>query len=52
MTSAMLKALRNLNDRTKNKNLVNLMESGLSDFKNEIENMSEIENKLKNHIKH
>ena len=39
--SVMLKYFYNLNDREKNKKLVNVIESGLSDFKNEIEKMTE-----------
>ena len=41
--TAMLKNLCNLNDRNKNNKLVNIIKSGLSDFKNEIENMTEKE---------
>ena len=41
MPTAILKALYNLNDRKKNNQLVNIIESGLSDFKNEIQNMCE-----------
>ena len=48
MPTAMLKALYNLNVRKKNNNLVNVIKSGLSDFKNEIENMSEEEKEIEN----
>ena len=41
--TALLKALYNLNDKNKNKRLVDVIESGLSDFKNKIEKMSEDE---------
>ena len=37
----MLKAAHIINDRKKNNNLVIVIKSGLSDLKNEIENMSE-----------
>ena len=39
----MLKTVYNTNDRKKNSDLVNVIKSGLSDLKNEIENMSEKE---------
>ena len=39
----MLKTLYNLNDRKKNNQLVNIIENGLSDFKNEIKKLSEDE---------
>ena len=48
MPTAVLKALYNLNVRKKNNNLVNVIKSGLSDFKNEIENMSEEEKEIEN----
>ena len=51
MPTVMLKTLYNLNDRNKNNKLVNIIKSRLSDFKNEIENMSEKKKKLKNHLK-
>ena len=46
MPTAMLKALYNLNDRKKNKELVNITKTGLSDLANEIENMSEKEKEI------
>ena len=46
MLTAMLKTLYNLNDRKKNNQLVNMIKSGLSDLKNEIERMSEDETKI------
>ena len=46
MLTAMLKTLYNLNDRKKNNQLVNIIKSGLSDLKNEIERMSEDETKI------
>ena len=39
----MLKTIYNTNDRKKNNDLVNVIKSGLSDLKNEIENMDEEE---------
>ena len=42
----MLKAVYTINDRKKNKDLVNVIKSGLSDLKNEIENMSEKEKEI------
>ena len=57
MPIVMLKTLYNLNDRNKNNKLVNIIKSGLSDFKNEIENTSEKKRKkkkkkkLENHMK-
>ena len=36
--TVMLKASSDLNDKYKNKQLVSVIKSGLSDFKNEIEN--------------
>ena len=41
--SAMLTTVFDTNDKKKNSNLENLIKSGLSDFKNEIENMNEEE---------
>ena len=41
--SDMLKDLHITNDKYKNNKLVNIIKSGLSDLKNEIENMSEEE---------
>ena len=41
--SVMLKSLYDLNDREKNKKLVNLIESGLKDLENEIKRMTEDE---------
>ena len=46
MTTAMLKAVYTINDRKKNNELVNIIKSGLSDLKNEIERMSEDEIKI------
>ena len=57
MPTVVLKTLYNLNDRNKNNKLVNIIKSGLSDFKNEIENTSEKKRKkkkkkkLENHMK-
>ena len=51
MPAAMLKALYTFNERNKNNQLVNIIKSGLSDLKNEIEWMSKDEIKLKNHMK-
>ena len=42
----MLKAVYTTNDRKKNKDLVNVIKSGLSDLKNEIENMSKEEKEI------
>ena len=39
----MLKSLFNLNDQVKNNLLVNTIKSGLTDLKNEIKKMSEVE---------
>ena len=39
----MLKAVYTTNDKKQNSQLVNIIKSGLSDLKNEIENMSEEE---------
>ena len=44
--SAMLKTVYNTNDKKKNNDLVNVNESGLSDLKNELENMSEEEKEI------
>ena len=41
--SIMLKSLYKTNDKKNNNKLVNIIKSGLSDLKNEIENMSEEE---------
>ena len=41
--SEMLKTVYNTNDRKKNNDLVNVIKSGLSDVKNEIENMGKKE---------
>ena len=46
MTTEMLKVLYNLNDRKKNNKLVNIIKSGLSDLKDEIERMPEDEIKI------
>ena len=43
---AMLKTVYNTNDKKKNNDLVNVNESGLSDLKNELENMSEEEKEI------
>ena len=42
----MLKDLYRINDKYKNNNLVNVIKSGLSDLKNEIENMGEEEKEI------
>ena len=42
----MLKTAYNTNDRKKNSDLVNVIKSGLSDLKNEIENMSKEEKEI------
>ena len=42
----MLKTLYTINDKTKNSKLVNVIKSGLSDLKNEIENMDEEEKEI------
>ena len=39
----MLKAVYTTNDKKQNSQLVNIIKSGLSDLKNEIENMSDEE---------
>ena len=49
MPTLMLKVLNNwTNNKDKNKQLVDLIESGLSDLKNEIKKMSEDEIKVEN----
>ena len=49
MPTLMLKVLNNwTNDKDKNKQLVDLIESGLSDLKNEIKKMSDDEIKVEN----
>ena len=45
-----LKNLYNVDNREKNNELVNIIKSGLSDLKDEIENMSENEKELNNQI--
>ena len=42
----MLKDLYRINDKYKNKDLVNVIKSGLTDLKNETENMSEVEKEI------
>ena len=49
--SDMLKDLYRINDKKKNSKLVNVIKSGLSDLKNETENMDEREKKLKNQMR-
>ena len=44
----MLKNLYNLNDETKNNQLVNTMKSGLNDLKEETENIDKEEKEIKN----
>ena len=44
--SDMLKDLYRINDKKKNSKLVNVIKSGLSDLKNETENMSEEEKEI------
>ena len=46
MPTAMLRALHTFNDREKNNQLVNIIKSGVSDLKNEIERMSEDDIKI------
>ena len=46
MLTAMLKTLYNLNNEEKNSLLVNAIKSGLSDLKEETENISKEEKKL------
>ena len=43
----MLKSVYKTNDKNNNSNLVNIIKSGLSDSKNETEDMSEEEQELK-----
>ena len=45
-SSDMLRDLYRINDKKKNNDLVNLIKSGLSDLKNEIQNMDEEENEI------
>ena len=52
MPTALLKTLRNLNDEHKNKHLVSVIKSGLSDFRNEIENMNEKKKEIKKPYDH
>ena len=42
----MLKDLYRINDKYKNKDLINVIKSGLTDLKNETENMSEEEKEI------
>ena len=51
MPTAMLKTLYKLNDKKKNNQLVEVINSRLRDFKEEIEDMNEKQKNLKNHIK-
>ena len=46
------KKLYETKDKNKNNDFVNVIQSGLGDLKDEIEKMSEGENKLKNQIKY
>ena len=46
----MLKSLYRTNDKKNKSKLVNVIKSGLSDFKNQIEDMSEEEKKFKNQV--
>ena len=48
----MLKDLYRINDKKKNSKLLNVIKSGLSDFKNETENMGEKKKKLKNQMRY
>ena len=41
-----MQCLFDLNNKNKNNELVNVLKSGLSDFKDEIENMSEKEKEI------
>ena len=50
MPTAMLKAIYNTDSKKKNNDLVNVIKSGLSDLKNEIEEMSENEIEQPNKI--
>ena len=47
----MLKTVYNTNDRKENSDLVNVIKSGLGRLKNEIENMTEEDKKLKNQMR-
>ena len=47
----MLKSVYKTNDKKNNSNLVNITKSGLSDSKNETEDMSEEEKELKNWVR-
>ena len=47
----MLKVAYTTNDKQKNNKLVNVIKIGLSDLKNEIEDMGEEEKKLKKQMK-
>ena len=49
--SDMLKNVYKTNDKNKNSKLVNMITSGLSDLKNETENIGEKEKKLKNQMR-
>ena len=49
--SDILKVAYTTNEKNKTNSLVNVIKSGLNDLKNEIENMSEEENKLKNQMR-
>ena len=49
--SDMLKNVYKTNDKNKNIKLVNMITSGLSDLKNETENIGEKEKKLKNQMR-
>ena len=49
--SDMLKDVYKTNDKNKNNKLVNMIKSGLSDLKNETENIGEKEKKLKNQMR-
>ena len=49
--SDMLKNVYKTNDKNKNNKLVNMITSGLSDLKNETENIGEKENKMKNQMR-
>ena len=49
--SDILKVAYTTNEKNKTNSLVNVIKSRLNDLKNEIENMSEEENKLKNQMR-
>ena len=49
--SDLLKDLYRINDKKKSSKLVDVIKSGLSDLKNETENMDEREKKLKNQMR-